>query len=410
MPTVSPLQHNTFAIDSDNESTKSQLNNLKKKISSSKESERFKSQLNESSPAGRRNSSSSESIDTDIITLSRFIIENQRNFQNAKGNLTLLLNALQFAFKFISQTIRKAELVNLINVQNHSISINSTGDVQKKLDILSDEIFLNAMKSCGVVKILVSEEQEDLIIFNTVEGEDETSYAVCCDPIDGSSNLDAGVAVGTIVSIFKILPETKAKYADPNELTKNVLRTGHDMVAACYAMYGASTHLFITFGDGVDGFTLDNNLGEFILTQPNLKIPEQRSIYSINEGNGYNWDESILEFLKFLKDPKSEMNKSTKSPYTARYIGSMVADVHRTFLYGGIFSYPCDKKNPNGKLRLLYEAFPMAFLMEQAGGKAVNDFGERILDLKPTHIHDKSSIWLGSTDDIDKYLKFIHDK
>ena len=254
------------------------------------------------------------------------------------------------------------------------------------------------MKSCGVVKILVSEEQEDLIVFQGNNINDQT-YAVCCDPIDGSSNLDAGVAVGTIVSIFKIDPNVK-------DLKQNVLRSGNDMVAACYAMYGASTHLFLTFGQGVDGFTLDNNLGEFILTQPNLRIPQQRSIYSINEGNTFNWDPKISKFIDLLKNPQSEMNNNCV-PYSARYIGSMVADVHRTFLYGGLFSYPCDKKNKNGKLRLLYEAFPMAFLVEQAGGKAVNDFGERIMDLKPKHIHDKSSIWLGSTEEINKFLTYI---
>ncbi|CCE61762.1 hypothetical protein TPHA_0B00900 [Tetrapisispora phaffii CBS 4417] len=328
---------------------------------------------------------SESNFETDIITLSRFLLDNQKDIKFATGEFTLLLNALQFAFKFISQTIRKAELINLVGLSGTS---NSTGDDQKKLDVLGDEIFINTMKGSGNVKVLVSEEQEDLIVFNNAEG----GYAVCCDPIDGSSNLDAGVSVGTIVSIFRLLPGSKGSI-------KDVLRSGNDMVAACYAMYGASTHLLLTTGAGVNGFTLDTEKGEFILTQPDLRLPSSRSIYSINEGNTKHWDAKIQKFIDSLK--------TCENNYSSRYIGSMVADMHRTFLYGGLFAYPADKKSPNGKLRLLYEAFPMAFLVEQAGGKAVNDEGKRILDLVPKNIHDKSSVWLGSQDEIDNYLKFI---
>lgn len=333
---------------------------------------------------------STEGFDTDIITLPRFIIEHQKQFKNATGDFTLVLNALQFAFKFVSHTIRRAELVNLVGLAGAS---NFTGDQQKKLDVLGDEIFINAMRASGIIKVLVSEEQEDLIVFPT----NTCSYAVCCDPIDGSSNLDAGVSVGTIASIFRLLPDSSGTIND-------VLRCGKEMVAACYAMYGSSTHLVLTLGDGVDGFTLDTNLGEFILTHPNLRIPPQKAIYSINEGNTLYWNETIRTFIEKVKQPQADNNNK---PFSARYVGSMVADVHRTFLYGGLFAYPCDKKSPNGKLRLLYEAFPMAFLMEQAGGKAVNDRGERILDLVPSHIHDKSSIWLGSSGEIDKFLDHI---
>ncbi|AET38473.1 fructose 1,6-bisphosphate 1-phosphatase Ecym_2774 [Eremothecium cymbalariae DBVPG len=340
------------------------------------------------SPAtsANRGDSSSESIDTDIITLSRFILESQRaSAKNATGEFNLLLNSLSFAFKFISQTIRRAELVNLIGLAGAS---NATGDEQKKLDVLGDEIFLNAMKASGNVKVLVSEEQEDLIVFPETGG----TYAVCCDPIDGSSNLDAGVSVGTIVSIFKLTP-------DSSGTIKDVLRCGREIVAACYAMYGASTHVMLTTGNGVNGFTLDTNLGEFILTYRDLRMPDSKNIYSINEGNSVYWVEAIRGFIESLK--------KCEKPYSARYIGSMVGDVHRTLLYGGLFSYPCDRKNPCGKLRLLYEAFPMAYLIEQAGGKAVNDKGERILDLTPEHIHDKTSIWLGSTKEVNKYLEHI---
>ncbi|CUS20286.1 LAQU0S01e03202g1_1 [Lachancea quebecensis] len=334
---------------------------------------------------------SAESIDTDIITLSRFILESQRaSAKNATGEFSLLLNSLQFAFKFISQTIRRAELVNLIGLAGAS---NATGDQQKKLDVLGDEIFVNAMRASGNVRVLVSEEQEELIVFP----HNAAAYAVCCDPIDGSSNIDAGVSVGTIVSLFRLTSDSRGNASD-------VLRGGREMVAACYAMYGASTHLMLTTGSGVNGFTLDTNLGEFILTYPDLRMPIEHPIYSVNEGNSVYWDAPIQEFFQRLKMPPADENSK---PYSSRYIGSMVADVHRTLLYGGLFAYPSDRKNKHGKLRLLYEAFPMAFLVEQAGGKAVNDRGERILDLTPEHIHDKSSIWLGSRADVDKYLKHI---
>ncbi|CCK69026.1 fructose 1,6-bisphosphate 1-phosphatase KNAG_0B05960 [Huiozyma naganishii CBS 8797] len=336
----------------------------------------------------------SENIDTDIITLPRFILESQRMHKNAKGDFSMVLSALQYAFKFISQTIRKSELIHLIGITGDT---NSTGDQQKKLDVLGDEIFINAMKTSGIIRVVVSEEQEHLIL---LEG-NEAKYAICCDPIDGSSNLDAGVSVGTIVSIFKILPGSEGD-------EKDVLRSGTEMCGACYAMYGASTHLMVTMGQGVDGFTLDNNLGEFILTYPNLQIPANRAIYSVNEGNSPYWVESTRSFIESLRTHKVDpVTGAETKAYSARYVGSMVADVHRTFLYGGIFTYPSDKYHPNGKLRLLYEAFPMAMLVEQGGGKAVDDHGVRILDLKPTHIHDKTSIWIGSPNEVDKYLMHI---
>ncbi|KAH3682451.1 hypothetical protein WICPIJ_006593 [Wickerhamomyces pijperi] len=327
-------------------------------------------------------------VETDIITLTRFILSTQQKVAaDATGELTLLLNSLQFAFKFIANNIRKAELVNLIGLAGAS---NSTGDAQKKLDVIGDEIFINAMKASGNVKVLVSEEQEDLIVFDG-----PGNYAVVCDPIDGSSNIDAGVSVGTIFGIYKLLPGSKGSI-------KDVLRPGTEMVAAGYTMYGASAHLMLTTGQGVNGFTLDSSLGEFILTHPNLKIDGDKQIYSVNEGNTTYWSEPVQKFFADLKKPQEN-----GKPYSARYIGSMVADVHRTLLYGGLFAYPADSKSKNGKLRILYECFPMAFLLEQAGGKAVTDAGERVLDLIPKAIHDRSGIWLGSEKEINKFLKAI---
>lgn len=329
-------------------------------------------------------------VETDIVTLTRFILEEQQKYApKATGELSLLLNSLQFAFKFIAHNIRRAELVNLIGVSGAN---NSTGDVQKKLDVIGDEIFINAMKSSKNVKVLVSEEQEDLIVF-----EGGGRYAVCTDPIDGSSNIDAGVSVGTIFGIYRLDDNSTGSIRD-------VLRKGTEMVAAGYTMYGASAHLMLTTGFGVNGFTLDTQLGEFILTQPNLRIPNRKNIYSVNEGNSYYWPEYVKKYISDLKEPQPDLGGK---PYSARYIGSMVADIHRTLLYGGIFSYPADTKLKNGKLRILYECFPMALLLEQAGGKAINDKGERILEILPKGIHDKSGIWLGSTGEIDKFISYI---
>lgn len=329
-------------------------------------------------------------VETDIITLSRFILEEQqKHAPKATGELTLLLNSLQFAFKFIAHNIRRAELVNLIGISG---TANVTGDVQKKLDVIGDEIFINAMKSSGNVKVLVSEEQEDLIVF-----EGGGRYAVCTDPIDGSSNIDAGVSVGTIFGIYRLKDDSTGSIRD-------VLRKGTEMVAAGYTMYGASAHLMITTGRGVNGFTLDTQLGEFILTLPDLKIPHSRAIYSLNEGNSFYWPEHTKKYVEDLKKPQESLGGK---PYSARYIGSMVADIHRTLLYGGIFAYPADSKLKNGKLRILYECFPMAMLMEQAGGSAINDKGDRILDILPKGIHDKSGIWLGSKGEIDRFLTYL---
>ncbi|ANB15659.1 fructose 1,6-bisphosphate 1-phosphatase [Sugiyamaella lignohabitans] len=326
-------------------------------------------------------------VETDIVTLTRFILQSQAAAANASGDFTLLLNSLQFAFKFIAHNIRRATLVNLIGLSG---TANSTGDDQKKLDVIGDDIFINAMKASGKVKVLVSEEQDDLIVFNG-----GGRYAVVCDPIDGSSNLDAGVSVGTIFGVYRLLDDSTGSIRD-------VLRPGKELVAAGYTMYGASANLVLTTGNGVNGFTLDDSLGEFILTHPNLKLPQFRGIYSVNEGNTMYWSDAAKAYFDSVKNPKDG-----SKPYSARYIGSMVADVHRTILYGGIFAYPADKKSKKGKLRLLYEGFPMALIIEQAGGVAINDSGDRILDLVPQQIHERSGIWLGSEGEVLKAKSFL---
>lgn len=335
-------------------------------------------------------SSQTPEVQTDIITLTRFMLQEQAKVastgSHATGDFTLLLNSLQFSFKAIAYNIRRSTLINIMGLSG---TANSTGDDQKKLDVIGDEIFINAMKASGKVKVIVSEEQEDLIVFDN-----GGTYAVVCDPIDGSSNLDAGVSVGTIFGVYK-LQGTEGSI-------KEVLRPGRELVCAGYTMYGASANLVLTTGNGVNGFTLDNSLGEFILTHPNLRIPKSRGIYSVNEGNSIYWPEGTLNYFKTIKFPTDG-----SKPYSARYIGSMVADVHRTILYGGLFAYPADKKSKQGKLRILYEGFPMAMIMEQAGGSAINDVGERLLDIVPTEIHQRTGVWLGSANEVAKAATFL---
>jgi fructose-1,6-bisphosphatase I len=304
----------------------------------------------------------------------------------------LLCHALQFAFKSIAYYIRRASLINLTGLAGSS---NTTGDDQKKLDVIGNDIFVSAMRGSGKCRILVSEEEEEAIVFDE---HPNARYAVVCDPIDGSSNLDAGVSVGTIFGIFKLPDEL----VGPNKkVTANdILRAGTEMVASGFTMYGASAQLVITMRDGgVNGFTLENSLGEFILTHPNMKLPAKRAIYSVNEGNSMYWDDWVNEYFHSLKYPGEG-----QKPYSARYIGSMVADAYRTLLYGGVFAYPADKKSTKGKLRILYECAPMAMLFENAGGLAINSRAERLLEVVPEHIHDRSGVFLGSKDEVQKII------
>ncbi len=230
---------------------------------------------------------------------------------------------------------------------------NVQGEDQKKLDVLSNDIMINALIASGKTAVLVSEEDDEAIFVKDKKDSAVGKYCVVFDPLDGSSNIDAGVNIGTIFGIYLVKGESKGELAD-------VLRPGSEMVAAGYCMYGSSANMVLTTGNGVNGFTLDNQLGEFILTHPNITIPSRGKIYSINEGNSCYYHEPVLKYLDSVKFPKGD-----RKPYSARYIGSMVADVHRTLLYGGIFGYPADKKSKSGKLRILYEAFPMAMLTEQ---------------------------------------------
>ncbi|KJZ74612.1 Fructose-1,6-bisphosphatase [Hirsutella minnesotensis 3608] len=331
-----------------------------------------------------------ERVNTQIVTLTRFLNEEQTKHKEATGDFTLLCHALQFSFKSIAYYIRRATLVNLTGLAGSS---NSTGDDQKKLDVISNDLFIEAMRSSGKCALLVSEEEDEIIYFKNATG---ARYAVACDPIDGSSNLDAGVSVGTIFAVHK-LPEGSTGTKE------DILKPGTELVAAGFTMYGASAQLVMTMkGSSVNGFTLDNGIGEFILTHPDMRLPKARSIYSVNEGNSLYWDDPTINYFNSLKQAQSD-----GKPYSSRYIGSMVADAYRTLLYGGIFAYPADKKSPKGKLRILYECAPMAMVFENAGGQALDSKMNRMLGVEPEHIHDRSGIFMGSYDEMEKVKGFF---
>ncbi|KAG6549115.1 hypothetical protein Mapa_009341 [Marchantia paleacea] len=324
-----------------------------------------------------------DAMRTDLMTLTRHVLNEQSKYPEARGDLTILLNHIVLGCKFVCSAVNKAGLAKLIGLAGET---NVQGEEQKKLDVLSNEVFVKALTSSGRTNILVSEEDEDAIV---VPEKLRGRYCVVFDPLDGSSNIDCGVSIGTIFGIY-MLEEGQAGTVE------DVLKPGTAMVAAGYCMYGSSCTLVLSTGEGVNGFTLDPSLGEFILTHPLIKIPKKGKIYSVNEGNAKNWDEPTTKFVEKAKFPTDG-----SSPKSLRYIGSMVADVHRTLLYGGIFLYPADKKSPNGKLRVLYEVFPMSFLVEQAGGQAFTG-KQRALELVPKKIHERSPIFLGSYDDVEE--------
>jgi fructose-1,6-bisphosphatase I len=325
-------------------------------------------------------------ISSDPLTLTRHLLANVDEKRNGSG-FTILLASIQLACKTISHAVRKAGIIGVLGLDG---STNSTGDDVKKLDLLSNDVFINALRFSRELCVLVSEEEEKpLVIEDALQGQ----YCVATDPLDGSSNIDCNISTGTIFGIYRRVPGQIPGVGD-------VLRPGKELIAAGYCMYGSSTQLVLTVGDGVNGFTLDPSIGEFILTHPNIRIPEKpKTIYSVNEGNSKYWDSATTAFVNHCKSGHAK-------PYSARYVGSMVSDVHRTLQYGGVFMYPGDSKSPNGKLRLLYEGNPMAFLCEQAGGVAT-DGRERILDKVPTDIHCRTPIFLGCKRDMDTVSEFF---
>jgi len=322
------------------------------------------------------------------ITLTRFLLQERLQLApRASGEFVMLLTSIQLACKVIANAVNKAGIANLYGVAG--TAQNSSGDQQKKLDVFSNDCFINCLKFSTQVYAMLSEENEEPIIVKDCPG----GYAVVFDPLDGSSNIDANISVGTIFGIYRKIEEP----GDHHKTSEcDLLRPGRDLVAAGYALYGSATMLVLTTGNGVNGFVLDPQLGEFILTHRNVRMPRRGAIYSINEGNYTLWDAPTKTFINNCKQ-----NQKNGKPKSARYVGSMVADVHRTLLYGGIFCYPRDSKNPNGKLRLLYECNPMAMIMEQAGGKATTGT-QRILDIVPEKAHERKPIFCGSLEDVEE--------
>jgi fructose-1,6-bisphosphatase I len=329
-----------------------------------------------------------------FMTLERFINEQERLHPNATGAFSGLLHDLSLAAKLVWREVSKAGLVNILGVTDR---MNVSGDVVKKLDEFADETIYKAMDHGGHLCVMASEENEDVL---TIPDHYPTGkYVLLYDPLDGSSNIDANITIGSIFSVYKRLS------ASGKGTMNDCLQPGIQQVAAGYIIYGSSTMFVYTTGNGVHGFTLDPSVGEFLLSHENIKVPKKGKIYSVNEGNACNWDEGVKRYVAYLK----EQDKATNRPYSLRYIGTMVGDAHRTLLYGGIFMYPGDKKNPEGKLRLMYECNPMAFIFEHAGGRASNG-KQRILEIQPTSLHQHTPVFLGSEEDVKTCEEFLQGK
>lgn len=331
-------------------------------------------------------------IQARFMTIERHIIEEERKHPEATGTLSTLLSHLSIAAKIISREVNKAGLVNILGFTGDQ---NVHGERVKILDEFADDVFIKAMDHSGHLCLMASEEEKDVI--HIPKHHSIGKYVLLFDPLDGSSNIDVNVSIGTIFSIYQRVTTDKG----PGRL-EDALQPGYKQVAAGYVIYGSSTMMVYTTGEGVYGFTLDPTIGEFLLSHPDMKIPKKGNIYSINEGNYKYWKNGVKKYIKYLQEEDS----ATGRPYSARYIGSMVADVHRTLIYGGIFMYPYDSRHKNGKLRLMYECNPMAFIVEAAGGRASTGRG-RVMDVIPQRLHERVPIFIGSEDDVKMVEKFI---
>ncbi|KAL4448247.1 hypothetical protein ABPG75_005466 [Micractinium tetrahymenae] len=316
------------------------------------------------------------------------------------NELAAVISSISTACKQIGSLVNRAGISNLTGLAGEQ---NVQGEDQKKLDVISNEVFANCLRSSGRTGVIASEEEDQPV---AVEETYSGDYVVVFDPLDGSSNIDAGISVGSIFGIYEPSPECSIDdMDDPEEMMKkcvlNVCQAGNELLCAGYTLYSSSTILVLTVGKGVYGFTFDPLIGEYILSHPDIKIPEKGKIYAFNEGNYQLWSEEQRQYIDSLKSPDLWGGK----PYSARYIGSLVGDFHRTLLYGGIYGYPGDKKNPNGKLRLLYECAPMSMICEQAGGKGSTGF-KRVLDIVPEKVHQREPLFVGSKWEVE-YLESV---
>ena len=323
-----------------------------------------------------------------IVTLDEFIIRRQNDFPYASGELTNLLRDIGVAAKIINREVNKAGLVNILGVAGVE---NTSGDTVQKLDIYANEKIIDCLKNSGECAGIATEEMDDIISLPGIDDK-ESNYVVVCDPLDGSSNIDVNVSVGTIFGIYR----RKSKLGSPADVG-DFLQKGTELVAAGYVLYGTSTMLVYTTGRGVNGFTLDPSIGEFCLSHTDIKMPERGGYYSVNQGYYLKFDLELRRYIDYCSDLNLRL----------RYIGSMVSDIHRIMFQGGIFLYPNTRKYPQGKLRLLYECNPMAMIVEQAGGKAISTQLERILDLEIHDLHQRSTIVMGSSEMVDEMQAFV---
>ena len=325
-------------------------------------------------------------------TLGEFIIENQSSFKYSSGELSKLINAIRLAAKVVNHKVNKAGLVDILGDAGDT---NIQGEEQKKLDVFANEKFISTLKNREIVCGIASEEEDSFISINSYDKNNQNKYVVLIDPLDGSSNVDVNVSVGTIFSIYRRVTPigTPVTLAD-------FLQSGNQQVAAGYVVYGTSTMLVYTTGDGVNGFTLNPALGTFYLSHPNIQFPETGSIYSVNEGNYIHFHQGLKDYIKYCQMEEGDR------PYTSRYIGSLVSDFHRNMIKGGIYMYPKSSITQRGKLRLLYECNPMAFIAEQANGLAVGG-RRRIMDIQPTELHQRVPFFCGSRQMVEKLQEFL---
>ena len=326
-----------------------------------------------------------------LMTLGRHIDEGEREHPEATGDFSGLLSDLAIAVKLIWREVSKAGLMDILGTTNRQ---NQSGDEVKKLDEFADETIYKAMDHGGHLCVMASEESEGPLEIPAKYPIGK--YVLIYDPLDGSSNIDANVSIGSIFGIYR-----RVTTSGPGILA-DCLQPGYKQVAAAYVIYGSSTIFVYCTGNGVHGFTLDPSVGEFLLSHENMRIPKHGKTYSINEGNYSRWDNGVRRYIDYLKKD----DKATGRPYSSRYIGSLVADFHRNMLYGGIFMYPKDRTHPKGKMRLLYESSPLAFIVEHAGGRA-SDGCKRILDIAPTSLHQQSALFIGSEEDVKEAEGFI---
>jgi len=325
-------------------------------------------------------------------SLGEFIIKNQNDFRYSSGELSRLINSIRLAAKMVNHKVNKAGLVDIVG---RAGEMNVQGEAQQKLDVYANEVFVNGLVNRNIVCGIATEEEEDFLSIKGRPGSNENKYVVLLDPLDGSSNIDVNVSVGTIFSIYRRVSEDGTPVG-----IDDFLQPGNKQVAAGYIVYGTSTIFVYTTGHGVNGFTLNPAIGTYYLSHPNMKFPPKGSIYSVNEGNYVHFPQGVKDYIKYCQEEKEDR------PYTSRYIGSMVSDFHRNMIKGGIYFYPSTSSNPRGKLRLLYECNPLAFIAEQAGGKASDGF-KRIMDIEPTELHERVPFFCGNRDMVKKAEEFM---